>query len=57
MKYAVRYFSKSGNTEKVAHAIADAIGVKVVSVDTTETVITEKMDILFLGMATYTLED
>jgi flavodoxin len=28
MKRAVRYFSKSGDTEKAARAIADAVAVK-----------------------------
>jgi flavodoxin len=53
MKYAVRYFSKSGNTEKVARAIADALGVKAVSMDAAEAELTEETDILFLGAAVY----
>lgn len=50
MNCAVRYFSKSGNTKKVAEAVAQAIGVeaKDVSFD-----LEEKVDILFLGNAMY----
>ncbi|MDR1399498.1 MAG: flavodoxin [Treponema sp.] len=53
MKYAVRYFSKSGNTGKVARAIASAVGVTAVSMDAAEAEITKETDILFLGAAVY----
>ena len=36
MNIAVRYYSKSGNTRAVAEAVAEAVGVKAVSVDTAE---------------------
>jgi flavodoxin len=53
MKYAVRYFSKSGNTEKVARAIAGALGVEAVSINAAGAEIIEKADVLFLGAAVY----
>lgn len=49
---AVRYFSKSGNTKKIAEAIADATGVTAISI-TDEPYLTEHIDILFLGGAPY----
>ena len=36
MNIAVRYYSRSGNTKAVADAIAEAAGVRVVSVDKEE---------------------
>ena len=53
MNIAVRYYSKSGNTKAVAEAIAEAVGVKAVSVDTTEADIKEPVDLLFIGGALY----
>lgn len=53
MKTAVRYYSRSGNTKLVAEAIANALGVKAVSVDQNDAVLTEKTDILFIGGALY----
>jgi flavodoxin len=50
MKTALRYFSKSGNTKKLAVAIAQAIGVTAESVDTA---LSEEVDLLFLGGAIY----
>lgn len=49
---AVRYFSKSGNTKKIAEAIAEGIGVKAVSI-TEEPALSDPVDILFLGGAPY----
>lgn len=49
---AVRYFSKSGNTKKIAEAIAEGAGVKAVSI-TEEPVLSDPVDILFLGGAPY----
>ena len=50
MKTAVRYFSRGGNTEKLAEAIAEAVGVKAEDVSVP---ITEKVDLLFLGNSVY----
>lgn len=49
---AVRYFSKSGNTKKIAEAIAEGIGVKAISI-TEEPALSDHVDILFLGGAPY----
>ena len=49
MKIEVRYCSKTGNTKKVANAIADAIRVEAKSIN--ESVL--EADILFLGGAIY----
>ena len=53
MKIAVRYFSRSGNTKAVAEAIAQAAEVEAISVDAQEAVITDPVDVLFLGGALY----
>ena len=53
MKTAVRYSSRSGNTKAVAEAIAQAAEVEAISVDAQEAVITEPVDVLFLGGALY----
>ncbi len=53
MNIAVRYYSKSGNTKAVAEAVAEAVGVKAVSVDTAEADIKEPVDLLFIGGALY----
>ncbi|MDR2070914.1 MAG: flavodoxin [Treponema sp.] len=54
MNIAVRYLSRSGNTEKVARAIAEALGVEAVSIDDPgASVIEKETDILFLGAAVY----
>jgi flavodoxin len=50
MKTAVRYYSKSGNTRKIALAIAEAAGVKA---ETTDEALSEPVDLLFLGGAVY----
>ena len=53
MNIAVRYYSRSGNTKKVADYIAEAAGVNAVSVDAKEAALTEKADVLFIGGALY----
>ncbi len=53
MSVAVRYFSRSGNTKKVADAMAEALGVEAISVDETGAALTEKVDTLFIGGAVY----
>jgi flavodoxin len=50
MKTAIRYYSRGGNTEKLAKAISEAIGVEAL---TTDVPLTEDVDILFLGSSVY----
>ncbi|MBQ1505796.1 MAG: flavodoxin family protein [Erysipelotrichales bacterium] len=50
MKIAVRYYTKTGNTKRLAEALAKELGVKALPV--TEP-ITEPADILFLGNSYY----
>ena len=52
MTVAVRYYSKLGNTKKIAEAIAEGAGVNAVSI-TDEPKIEEHVDVLFLGGAPY----
>lgn len=52
MTVAVRYFSKIGNTKKVAEAIAEGAGVEAVSI-VDEPELKERVDVLFLGGAPY----
>ncbi len=52
METAVRYYSKLGNTKKIAEAIAQEAGVKAVSV-TEEPDLAEHVGVLFLGGAPY----
>ena len=51
--YAVRYYSRSGNTKILAEAIAKVAGTEAVSVDAKNTAITEPVDVLFVGGALY----
>lgn len=50
MKVAIRYYTKTGNTKKLAEAIGSAINVEAKTVDEA---LTEDIDILFLGSAVY----
>ena len=50
MKIAIRYYSRGGNTKKLADAISKAIGVEA---KTTSEPLIEDVDILFLGSAVY----
>ena len=50
MRFAVRYYTKTGNTRKLANAIADELGVEALPI--TEPV-TERADVLFLGNSYY----
>ena len=50
MKTAVRYYTRSGNTKKLAEAIADALGTTALDVSVP---IDEKVDLLFLGNSLY----
>lgn len=53
MSVAVRYYSRSGNTQKVAEYIAEAAGVDAVSVDAKDAALSDKIDTLFIGGALY----
>ena len=50
MNIAVRYYTRSGNTRKLAEAIGKAVGVQALDVSAQ---LTEKTDILFLGSSVY----
>ncbi len=52
MSAAVRYYSKLGNTKKIALAIAEGAGVQAYSIEE-EPVLQEYVDVLFLGGAPY----
>ncbi len=50
MKIAIRYYTKTGNTKKLAESIASVVNVEAKTVDEP---LTEDVDILFLGSAVY----
>ena len=50
MKIAVRYYTKTGNTKRLAEAIGKAVGAEALPISTP---ITERVDILFLGNSYY----
>lgn len=50
MTFAVRYYTKTGNTRKLAMAIADALGVQALPISEP---VTEPVDILLLGNSYY----
>ena len=50
MNIQIRYYSKSGNTKKVADAIAQELGI---TAETTEKNLDGETDILFIGSAVY----
>lgn len=50
MKIAIRYYSRGGNTKKLAEEISKEIGVEA---KTTSEPLTEDVDILFLGSSVY----
>ena len=50
MKIAVRYYTKTGNTKRLAEAIAKAAGAEALPISVP---VTEKTDILFLGNSYY----
>ena len=50
MTIAVRYYTKTGNTKRLAEAVAEAVGVEALPISTP---ITELVDILFLGNSYY----
>lgn len=50
MTYAVRYYTKTGNTKRLAQAIADTLGVEALPISVP---VTEAVDVLFLGNSYY----
>ena len=50
MKVAVRYYTKTGNTERRAEAVAKAVGTEALPISSP---VTEPVDILFLGNSYY----
>ena len=50
MKVAVRYYTKTGNTKKLAEAVAAAVGVRALPLSAP---VDEPVDILFLGNSYY----
>ncbi len=50
MKIAIRYYTRTGHTQKMAAVISEETGVKAELMDLP---ITEEVDILFLGSAVY----
>ena len=50
MTYAVRYYTKTGNTKRLAKAVAEALGVEALPISEP---VKEPVDILFLGNSYY----
>lgn len=50
MTFAVRYYTQTGNTKRLAEAIAKELGVEALPIDTP---INEKVDVLLLGNSYY----
>ena len=50
MNIAVRYYTKTGNTKRLAEAVAGAVGVEALPISTP---VSEPVDILFLGNSYY----
>lgn len=50
MKYAIRYYSKSGNTQKLAEAISEVLDVPAYDLNHE---LTEDVDVLFFGSGVY----
>ncbi len=50
MKIAVRYYTKTGNTKRLAEAVAEAAGVEALPISAP---VNETVDILFLGNSYY----
>lgn len=53
MNIAIRYYTRSGNTKKLAEAVAAAVSVKAEDITFP---LTEKVDILFLGCSYYAFD-
>ena len=50
MKFAVRYYTKTGNTKRLAEAVANELGVEALPISEG---LNEQADILFLGNSYY----
>ena len=50
MKIAVRYYTKTGNTKRLAEAVAEAVGAEALPITSP---VEESVDILFLGNSYY----
>ena len=50
MKFAVRYYTKTGNTKRLAEAVAKAVGVEALPLSAA---VEEPVDVLFLGNSYY----
>lgn len=50
MKIAVRYYTKTGNTKRLAEAVAKAVGAEALPISAP---VTEQTDILFIGNSYY----
>ncbi len=50
MKVAVRYYTKTGNTKRLAEAVAQAVSVEALPISSP---VTEQVDVLFLGNSYY----
>ena len=50
MRVEVRYYTKTGNTKRLAEAVAEAVGAEALPIDVP---VSEKTDILFLGNSYY----
>ena len=50
MKTEVRYYSRGGNTEELAKAVAEAVGAEALTVDND---LNEKADLVFVGASIY----
>lgn len=53
MKYAIRYYTRGGNTEKLAKAIAEQTGLEA---KTVENNLEEKVEVLLLGCSYYAFD-
>ena len=53
MKISVYYYTRSGNTKKLADAVANAVGV---TAEDIKTPLSEKCDIVFLGSSPYAFD-
>lgn len=50
MEIAIRYYSRGGNTKKLAEAIGDELNIRP---ETTDVPLQKKVDVLFLGSSVY----
>ncbi len=50
MKVAVRYYTKTGNTKRLAEAVAGAVGAEALPISVP---VTDRVDVLFLGNSYY----